>query len=238
MELTFRLIDLWVEVKSTKYFVEQLEKHSSVIVKTAWIIFEDKDKSGNEVKGHYHGYLELEKISMPTFRASFKNNILALSPHIKHLKGNQLYCISLLRKSRIEYLAYQIKNIPSPTYAPCAEWEQSDVYNLEKNISYELYHNVVEYKNTVKNEILNSFEKQKKLKKEIEDLHKNFMDTNYWTFNIKQKNKKCLCEELIKLYIDNNKSFRMFQLKMKLQLWWLTKYPADIQKYVEKYFQI
>ncbi len=240
IKLTIRLKAISKDIKSTKWFVEQLEKSNCITIRKAWFIYENKNKDGEDVPPHYHGYLEIEMCSMPTFRNSFKKNILKLNEFTTHKKGNGLYCISILRKEDYIYLSYMNKNIHLLPYAPIEEdWGKSEVVKYQVGIDYNLYHRTRDYWLKIKDEKNTIKEVRAKLAADIKALQIDFKSTNNWVFSVRsihEKQKKSLCEEFIKIYVRHQVQFRSFQVKMKLELWWLTKYPDSMKKYVERYF--
>ncbi len=225
IEVSVRIsIDLDDNGFPSNYIKNQLLTHKSNLqVKKCFFIKENKDKSGNLVATHYHGFIRYDGVTEPTFRKIFKTRILKMDLHTKNKRGNSLYCISKLRKSYIIYLAYMMKNIELLDY-------DEDTYELECN--YEQYFTYNEYKQILheKNKIQDEKQKPLELSKKIKELKEEFMSSlGSWTF-------AALVERAIKIYIEFEKPFRVWQLKMKLELWWLTKYPNDMDKYIEKYF--
>lgn len=224
-----------------------LEKHNSVkrgkskiLIHRCYFITERFDMNQKKVKLHQHGYLKVSGVSLPTFRKIFKTYILKLDKFVKHKRGNALYSISELSTNQAQYCSYISKNIlldENPdTYLKNPSW-----YNFTREEIQVVLNSWLKTKSQ-KDDFSS---KRKNFGKEIEMLEKRFHDsTELWIKNRdplgNRRNNELtvnnLTLEFIKLYIKYGIQWKKYQVESKMNLWWYTKYPLQLEWYVKNLF--
>jgi len=230
---------VWTSVE----MVDDLKKHNSVknikskieIHRSYWTT-ETHDMNGKKVHKHQHGYLQVSGVSLPTFRKIFKTYILKLDKFVSHKRGNSLYSISKVTTNQAQYCSYISKNLI-----------------LDKNVDTYLKNPF--WYNFTREEIqvcLNSWLKMKSAKttfaskrsryaKAIEMLEKRFQESiGLWVKCRSRPDTRHTVNNLTLEYIKLNVKFgiqwKKYQIESKMNLWWYSKYPLQLESYVNDLF--
>lgn len=234
---------IWTSVQM-KDDLEQHNKKKNVkskieVLRSYWVT-ESHDMNGNKVKLHQHGYVRVSGVSFPTFRKIFKKYILKLDEYVKHKRGNSLYSISKVSTNQGQYCSYISKNLlldENPdTYLKNPSWYG---FTLEE-IS-----NVLNCWLKMKNQKDDFCKNKDNLGKEIKLLEERFKSsTGIWIKNRDPLGER-RCEsdkvenltlEFVKLYLKYGVQWKKYQVESKMNLWWYTRYPAQLEQYIKNLF--